>query len=230
MSRLFIRLKASAHVSSMFSTPGFCRPASRSRKAAMVHSFQSLGSSAEQDSPFLGCDDPFPPGDDRLPLASAELCDLYTTQRHRLLRFFHRKGSGDESSDLVHEAFARLAASPTTQTLRPGAYLTKIATNLVIDRTRRAQRRKHIFVVSVDELHLSGPDEIQRLEARDMLRRLERAMLRLRPKTREIFLAHRLDGYSYTEIAARTGLSVKGVEKQMSKAIAQLDRWVSDRG
>ena len=63
-----------------------------------------------------------------------------------------------------------------------------------------------------------------------MLRRLERAMLRLRPKTREIFLAHRLDGYSYTEIAARTGLSVKGVEKQMSKAIAQLDRWVSDRG
>jgi hypothetical protein len=38
----------------------------------MVHSFQSLGSSAEQDSPFLGCDDPFPPGDDRLPLASAE--------------------------------------------------------------------------------------------------------------------------------------------------------------
>jgi RNA polymerase sigma-70 factor (ECF subfamily) len=48
-------------------------------------------------------------------------------------------------------------------------------------------------------------------------------MLRLRPLTREIFMAHRLDGYTYREIAARTGLSVKRVEKHMSRAIAQLD-------
>jgi RNA polymerase sigma-70 factor (ECF subfamily) len=62
------------------------------------------------------------------------------------------------------------------------------------------------------------------LEHRDTLRRLEAAMLRLKPKTREIFLAKRLDGMSYAEIAERTGLSVKGVEKHMSKAIAMLDR------
>ena len=196
----------------------------------MVHSFQSLRSGMEQTKAFLECDDPLPPDDDRIPPASVDICDLYTSQRHRLLRFFHRKGSGDDSSDLVQEAFVRFAALPANQTSRPGAYLTRIAANLMIDRNRRIQRRKHLFVVPVDELHLSGPDEIQRLEARDMLRRIEQAMLRLRPKTREIFLSHRLDGYSYTEIAARTGLSVKGVEKQMSKAIAQLDRWVSDRG
>lgn len=57
-----------------------------------------------------------------------------------------------------------------------------------------------------------------------MLRRLEAAMLKLKPKTREIFMAHRPDALSYAEIAERTGLSVKGVEKQMSKAIAQIDR------
>ena len=49
-------------------------------------------------------------------------------------------------------------------------------------------------------------------------------MLHLKPKTRAIFLAHRVHGLSYAEIANRTGLSVKGVEKQMSKAIAHLDR------
>ena len=49
-------------------------------------------------------------------------------------------------------------------------------------------------------------------------------MLKLRPITREIFMAHRLDGLSYAEIADRTGLSVKGVEKHMSKAIAQVTR------
>jgi RNA polymerase sigma-70 factor (ECF subfamily) len=57
-----------------------------------------------------------------------------------------------------------------------------------------------------------------------MLTRLEAAMLKLRPKTREIFMAHRVHGLSYAEIAERTGLSVKGVEKQMSKAIAHIDR------
>lgn len=40
--------------------------------------------------------------------------------------------------------------------------------------------------------------------------------------TRNVFLARRLDGYSYVEIAERTGLSVRAVEKQMSRAIQQL--------
>ena len=72
----------------------------------------------------------------------------------------------------------------------------------------------------------AGPDPVGQLESRDLLRRLERAMLRLRPKTREIFMAHRVEGLTYAEIAERTGLSVKGVEKQMSKALRHLDRLV----
>ena len=44
-------------------------------------------------------------------------------------------------------------------------------------------------------------------------------------------MAHRVEGLSYAEIAQRTGLSVKGVEKQMSKAIAAIDRMLDrDRG
>jgi len=67
------------------------------------------------------------------------------------------------------------------------------------------------------------------MEQRDTLRRIERAVEKLKPRTREIFLAHRVDGLSYAEIAERTGLSIKGVEKQMSKAIAKIDRML-DRG
>jgi RNA polymerase sigma-70 factor (ECF subfamily) len=51
----------------------------------------------------------------------------------------------------------------------------------------------------------------------------------LKPITRQIFLAHRVDGYSYGEIAERTGLSVKGVEKHMSRAIAHIDRAFAQR-
>ena len=72
-------------------------------------------------------------------------------------------------------------------------------------------------------------DQVALLESRDTLRRLEQAIARLKPRTREIFLAHRIHGFTYAQIAERTGLSVKGVEKQMSKAIAKIDRLL-DRG
>lgn len=56
----------------------------------------------------------------------------------------------------------------------------------------------------------------------ELLTRLERAMSKLPPTTRNIFLAHRLDGLSYQQIAERTGLSVGDVERHMSKALHRL--------
>jgi len=50
----------------------------------------------------------------------------------------------------------------------------------------------------------------------ELLRRLEDAVASMPRKQREIFLAHRLDDMSYAEIARRTGLSVKQVERQMA--------------
>ena len=57
-----------------------------------------------------------------------------------------------------------------------------------------------------------------------LLRRLERAMATMDGRSREVFLAHRLDGLSYEEIAARTGLTVRQVERHIAVAIAHLDR------
>jgi RNA polymerase sigma-70 factor (ECF subfamily) len=58
----------------------------------------------------------------------------------------------------------------------------------------------------------------------ELLKKLERAMLKLPRPTREIFLAHRLDDMSYQEIADRTGLSVREVERHMARAICAIDR------
>lgn len=152
---------------------------------------------------------------------------LYREHSPRLVRSISRRTSRDEALDLVQDIFlriARLGASGLQRLDRPEAYLSRIATNLLRDRKRVAVRHHSDRHVTVDEQSLPGTDQQQLLESRDMLRRMEAAMLKLRPITREIFMAHRIDGLSYAEIAERTGLSVKGVEKHMGKAIAQLMR------
>jgi len=58
----------------------------------------------------------------------------------------------------------------------------------------------------------------------DELARLEAALLTLPRFTREVFLAHRLDDLSYAEIASRTGISVRRVERELARALYGLDR------
>jgi RNA polymerase sigma factor (sigma-70 family) len=91
-----------------------------------------------------------------------------------------------------------------------------------------AGARPPITAVSTRET-LAGADPHAALEARDQLRRAEEAIARLKPKTRDIFLMHRFDGMSYEEIAAKQGMSVKGVEKQIAKALVAVRRARSER-
>ncbi len=183
-------------------------------------------------APGVAAGDPLPP-EDRVPHRTPDrsIEALYRAQAPRLLRFFTRRSGTDEALDLVHDTFERLArrdddAGSTVD--RPDAYLTRIAGNLLRDRAKFAARRSAAFHVSIDEVPLASRDPHDQLEARDMINRLETAMQRLRPRTREIFMACRLDGYSYAEVAERVGMSVRGVRKQMSRAIAEIDRVLSD--
>jgi RNA polymerase sigma factor (sigma-70 family) len=64
----------------------------------------------------------------------------------------------------------------------------------------------------------------EQLDDAERLRRLERAMRTVPRRTREVFLAHRLDAMSYREIAERTGLSLREVERHIARAIWAIDR------
>lgn len=183
-------------------------------------------------SPRLEEGDALPP-DDRVVLGAAlALDDLYQTQAPRLLRYFARRADRQDADDLMQESFARLAdarAVPGKVIEQPEAYLNRIATNLLRNRAKTALQRSLAQHVPVEDVPLVGPDMVASLEARDLLNRLQNALMRLSPKTRDIFLAHRVDGFSYSDIAMRTGLSVKGVEWHMSKAITHLDRMLRSR-
>ena len=58
----------------------------------------------------------------------------------------------------------------------------------------------------------------------DFLRRLEQAIAKLPRLQRAVFLAHRMDDMSYGEIARRTGLTATQVQRQMARAICNIDR------
>jgi RNA polymerase sigma-70 factor (ECF subfamily) len=174
---------------------------------------------------------PSPPsaGDDAVSFQSDEnalrLHELYQEHSSSLVRQLTRgTGCRDLARDLVQETFLRLlrmAPASLAGIKHPESYLRRASTNLL-----RTRRKMEAF----REEARPGPaaadpliDQVAVLESRDLLRRLEAAIGKLKPRTREIFLAHRIDGLSYAQIAERTGLSVKGVEKQMSKAIAKID-------
>lgn len=176
--------------------------------------------------PRLAEDDPLPP-EDRVVRPSMGLDDLYRVHGPRLLRYFARRADRQDASDLVHESFLRFASSEACRERTvecPEAYLNQIATNLLRDRAKSAVQRSLAHHVPAEDVPLAGTDLVAALEARDKLNRLQTALTRLKPKTRDIFLAHRLDGLSYKQIAERSGLSVKGVEWHMTKAIDHLDR------
>lgn len=184
---------------------------------------------------LIPCHSTSSPGDDIHSSSSKEgpttpstgLAELHRTHCGRLLRFFARHGARQDAADLVQESFARLAGARAKRGAaieRPEAYLSTIASNLLRDRARIALSRSLARHIPTDEVPLAGHDPIAALEARDQIERLQASLARLSPKTRSIFLAHRRDGMTYKDIANQTGLSVKAVERRMSKAIAHVDR------
>lgn len=153
---------------------------------------------------------------------------IYRNERHALVRFITRyRSNPEEAGDVAQEAFLRLAQSEQVRSepiARPRAFLRQVARNLLRDRAKSASGRGERMHVPFDEETISVSNEVSRLEARDSLARIEAVMRRMKPKTREIFMAHRLDGLSYNEIAERTGMSVSGIEKQIAKAMTMLIR------
>lgn len=152
---------------------------------------------------------------------------LFRSHGPKLLRLLTRRYSHEEARDIVQEVFLRLAGAAERQALtNPDSYLKGIVWNLLRDRAKSVKGRvERAHVELRPDLHAANDsDPHQVLVARQTLARYEAAMMALKPKTREIFLLHRLDELTYGQIAERFGMSVSGVEKQMMKAIAHLDR------
>ena len=132
-----------------------------------------------------------------------------------------------DADDLVQEAWVRLAFYEREQAVtKPEAFLMRTALNLSIDTHR--MHINHGEEVMLDEVILidAAPTAEAVVLARERVARLSVCLGRLSEKTREIFMAHRVDGMSYQLIGQRYQLSISTVEKHIAKATLQVTGWM----
>ena len=150
---------------------------------------------------------------------------LAVRYREPLLRYFARRGlSPDAAEDCAQETFARLARADHSAIEGPEPYLFTIASNVVVDRARRAKSREEMAHDPIDGLDFASeaPSPARVLEGKEAIARFVEALNELPPRTREILLLNRMEDLTFTQLAARYGISVSAIEKHMARAMRHL--------
>ena len=149
---------------------------------------------------------------------------LLFSRLRRLLR--NRGRTVHDADDLIQEAFLRLQLYCRDEPVeQPEAFLVRTAINLSID-DRRSARHRHVASVDTHQLVDTRPPPDEAFAIHERLQRVRQALDTLSPRAREVFLLHRVEGYSYGQIAERLAVSVSTVEKHMAKAALFLDTWL----
>jgi len=129
---------------------------------------------------------------------------------------------------MVQEAWIRLARYENERLPvdQPEAFLMRTALNISIDEHRTAVSHGEHVVLDHAVLVDTSPSAEDVVLARERTERLAQGLSRLGDKTRDIFLAHRIDGLAYAEIAKIHGISVSTVHHHVAKAALRLTSWM----
>lgn len=161
--------------------------------------------------------------------ASEDFAALFVRLHPAIVKFFARRTHDEAAAEeLAQELFLRLLRHPELFTLdNVDGYVFRSAVNLVRDRARRDVSRGPVLHVDIEQLQLvsDAPDAEQALNSRQKLDALLRAIEHLPRRTRTVLILSRFENMSYAQISQRLGISVSAVEKQISKALRDLQAW-----
>jgi len=130
-----------------------------------------------------------------------------------------------DPEELLHSAYLRLMRYRAQHAVENvAAFLVRTAVNIGVDNYRH---ERFIADISPEDCGAreNSPLQDEVLAARVRLDRVREGLSRLTPRTREVFLMHRLDGMKYREIAERLGISQSAVEKHIARAALFLTEW-----
>jgi RNA polymerase sigma factor (sigma-70 family) len=165
-----------------------------------------------------------------------EISEIIAKERSRLRNFIRKRVPNEaDAEDLLQEVFYELieAYRLLEPVQRWSAWMFRVARNRIID----LFRKKRLEAFGGDSVTASGEEEALRLEdvltspaagpaeayARTvLLEELEEALDELPPEQREVFLAHEIEGSSFKEIAARTGVGVNTLLSRKHYAVVHL--------
>jgi len=147
--------------------------------------------------------------------------ELWTDLLRQIAR--RTRNSGD-AEDLLHSAYLRLERYRSQNVVNdPAAFLVRTAFNISIDNYRHAKIQQN--QPEAPDVEDTAPLQDEVVAARARLARVKAGLAQLTPRTREIFLMHRLNNLKYHEIASRLGISQSAVEKHIAKAVLFLTEW-----
>ena len=131
---------------------------------------------------------------------------------------FYLSADMELSEDLAQDVFMKMWQSKDKikdETIKP--FLFKIARNLFLNSHKRKKLDLKFINTRLENPASESPEFL--LEMKEFDWRLQHAISNLPEQCRTYFLLNRIDDMKYKEIADSFGVSVKAVEKQISKAL-----------
>jgi RNA polymerase sigma-70 factor, ECF subfamily len=124
-------------------------------------------------------------------------------------------GDADLAADMVQETFIRAYHGlATADPDRFGAWINRILRNLCLDELRSARRRTTSLPA-----HLKAKSDPEReLDRRELGDAIDVALNALGPTVREAFVMKHVEGLSYDEMAALTGVAVGALKMRVKRA------------
>jgi RNA polymerase sigma factor (sigma-70 family) len=165
-----------------------------------------------------------------------QISEIIAEERSRLRNFIRRRvPDPSDAEDIVQEVFYQLVEA--NRLLMPIEHVTgwlfRVARNRIIDlfRKKRFETSGSDPVAVSDEGEAllledvlpspdAGPAEVYARTV--LLDELEEALDELPEEQRDVFVAHEIDGYSFKEIAARTGVGVNTLLSRKRYAVLHL--------
>jgi RNA polymerase sigma factor (sigma-70 family) len=166
-----------------------------------------------------------------------QISEIIAEQGSRLRNFIRKRVPNEaDAEDLLQEVFFEvLEASRLMAPVQQwGAWMFQVARNRIIDFFRKKRmgsldsgaaesgERGTPLLEDVLSSPDAGPAEAYALTV--LLDELEDALAELPMEQREVFIAHEIEGYSFKEIAARTGVSVNTLLSRKHYAVVHLRR------
>ncbi len=130
--------------------------------------------------------------------------------------------------DAAQETFLALhrGAASFTGAAKLSTWLHRVATNACHDIVRKRERRPQTAAFDPDWL-ADDRDLLDRVELDVDLRE---ALSQLTPEHREAVVLHTVQGWTYIEIAERTGSAVGTIKSRVHRGLAHMARHLADQG